>query len=175
MSLTSHEIQRELTWLLDARYKLNPYEFRPDAACPKTLPSISVLRKADSYVVTLRWEFTEAVSSISASEAKELLRQQSRQLIDRALRSHFGDSQYIRRPLFDELEISEHPQAVLVTPLSTSQLGCEPLMVFPWQSANEFCCADSNIINDAIRFNKIILAGTAQVLSFPAGTIVIRK
>jgi hypothetical protein len=172
MPLTSHEIQRELTWLFDARYKLNPCEFRPDGACPKTLPRISVLREADSYVVTLTWEFTEAVSSISASEAKELLRQQSRQLIDRALRSHFGDRQYIRRPLFDELEISEHPQAVIVTPLSTSQLGCELLMVFPWQSENEFCCADSNVIEGATRLNKMISAGTAQFLSFPACTLV---
>ena len=159
MTLTSHEIQRELTWLIDARYKLNPGEFRPNGACPKTLPKISVMRETDRYVVTLKWEFTEAESSISASEAKELLMQQSQPLIDRALNVHFGDRQYIRRPLYVEQEMSVHSPAVLVTPLSTRKLHCQPLRIFSWKNVHEFCCTNIIVIEEATRFNKMIFAG----------------
>ncbi len=172
MSLTSHEIQRELAWLMDARYKLNPGEFRPDDVCPKTSPRITVMWQNDSYVVTLTWEFTEAVSSISASDAKELLIQQSQPLIDHALHAHFGDRQYIRRPLYVEQEMSAHSPAVLVTPLSTRKLHFQPLKIFSWKNAHEFCCAESSVIEEATRLNEMIFAGNAYLTSFPGGTLV---
>ena len=174
MPLTSIEKQLELTWLIDALYKLNPSEFRPDGVSLEGLPKVMITSEECFYKVTLTWDSAEVVLSISASEANELLRQQSPQLIDRVLHTHYHAKQFIRRPLFVELEKSPHIQAVLVTVISSSKLRCEPLMIFPWQSYQEFSCANSNVIKDAIRHNKMILAGRAQVMSFTAGTLFAR-
>jgi hypothetical protein len=174
MSLTSLEKQRELTWLIDALYKLNPSEFRPDGVSLESLPKVMITSEECSYKVTLTWDSAEVVLSISASEANELLRRQSPQLIDRVLHTHYHAKQFIRRPLFVELEKSPHIQAVLVTVISSSKLRCEPLMIFPWQSYHEFSCANSNVIEDAIQHNKMILASKVQVNIFPVGTLFAR-
>jgi hypothetical protein len=45
----SIHIQRELTWLMDAIYKLSPEEFRPDAASATIHPKIYVLKIDGGY------------------------------------------------------------------------------------------------------------------------------
>ena len=172
MTFASNEIQRELVWLLDARYRLNPEEYRPAGACPNSAPQISVLGDQDMYGVTLSWGKVEATSTLSASEAEKILRQDSRHLIDRALHARFRNDSYIRRPLLIGQEMVGLIQGVLVTPLSSSKLCFEPLLIFPWKSHHEFCCANNAVIKDARRVNNMISAGILKVVSFPSGTLV---
>lgn len=158
MNSTKHEIQRELMWLLDARYLLNPHEFRPAGAKPKTTPAITVRRDIFRYFVTLTWDKVEATSTLVSSEAEELLLNESRRIIDRALQSRFRNQSYVRRPLLIEIEKVVNAQAVLVTPIGSSKLACEPLNVFPWQSNHEFCCTGSEMIALAVHSQKLKIA-----------------
>jgi len=111
-------IQRELTWLFDALYKLSPEEFRPDGASATVHPKIHVLKIDDGYAVTFVWDGIDTELTIPTDKALEMLKQKSRHLIDEALQAKYQGKPYIRRPLLTELERAARPEGVLVSSLS---------------------------------------------------------
>ena len=159
-------IQRELTWLMDAIYKLSPEEFRPDAASATVHPKIYVLKIDGGYAVTFVWDGVDTEFTIPTDKALDMLRQKSRPLIDAALQATHQGKPYIRRPLLIELQMALQPQAVLISPLHTGKLRCEPLLHFPWRSEHEFSCANDRDVEDARRVNRMIVEGNAVAYPF---------
>jgi|TARA_B110000208_G_C11701769_1_gene406117 hypothetical protein len=162
----SIHIQRELTWLMDAIYKLSPEEFRPNAASATVHPKIYVLKIDGGYAATFVWNGVDTELTIPTDKALDMLRQKSRPLIDAALQATHQGKPYIRRPLLIELQMTLQPQAVLISPLHTGKLRCEPLLHFPWRSEHEFSCANDRDVEDARRVNRMIVEGNAVAYPF---------
>ena len=159
-------IQRELTWLMDAIYKLSPAEFRPDAASATVHPKIYVLKIDGGYAVTFVWDGVDTEFTIPTDKALDMLRQKSRPLIDAALQATHQGKPYIRRPFLIELQMALQPQAVLISKLRNGKLRCEPLLCFPWRNEHEFSCANDRDVEDARRINGMIVEGKALVSPF---------
>ena len=166
MHLNSTHIQRELTWLFDAIYKLSPEEFRPDGASATVQPKISVFKIDHGYAVTFVWDGADTEFIIPTDKALEMLRQKSRPLIDVALQAKYKGMPYIRRPLLIELQMTLQPQAIFIRPLRAGKILCEPLLCFPWCSEHEFVCTNYRDVGDARRINRMIIEGTAVALPF---------
>ena len=161
MQLHSMQIQRELTWLLDALYKFSPEEFRPDGASATVHPKISVLKIDQGYAVTFVWDGADTEFIIPTDKALEMLRRRSRFLIDMTLQAKYKGKPYIRRPLLTELKKDVKFEGVLVSSLGEGKIKCQPMRHFPWHSEHEFSCANDRDVDDARRFNRMIIEGIA--------------
>jgi hypothetical protein len=168
MHLHSIHIQRELTWLLDAIYKLSPEEFRPDGTSNTVHPKISVLKIGEGYAVSFVWDGAEAEFTIPDDKAMEMLRQKSRPLIDITLSAIHKEKSYVRRPLLIELQMVLELQGVHISKLRNGKLRCKPLLRFPWRSEHEFSCANDRDVKDALRINRMIMEGTVVASPFSA-------
>jgi len=162
----SIQIQRELTWLFDAIYKLSPEEFRPNEASATVQPKISVLKIDHGYAVTFVWDGADTEFIIPTDKALEMLRRRSHFLIDVALQAKYQGKPYIRRPLLTELKKGGKFEGVLVSSLGKEKILCQPIRHFPWNSEHEFSCANDRDIDDARRINRMIIEGTAVALPF---------
>ena len=164
----SIQIQRELTWLLDALYKRSPEEFRPDEESATVQSKISVLKIDHGYAATFVWDGVDTELTIPTDKALEMLRQKSRPLIDVAMQAKYKGMPYIRRPLLIELQMTLQPQAMFIRPLRAGKILCEPLLRFPWHSEYEFVCTNYRDAVEARRINRMIIEGT--VLALPVST-----